>query len=170
MARGPGSTSGLTPFKRGDGRAAAAGRKSAEARAIKRASERGDIVAMIGRLQTLADHAEGVDVSATCIGVAVYVLGLVTSGIVPIRHGGDAAELVRVLVDVARLTDGQPTSTSAVLHLSAADARARLAELASLAGASLAVGPAAGADPPPASSATTSTAAGTAGGPVLDVD
>lgn len=138
MARSPGSTSGLTPWIKGDGRAAEAGRRSAIARAAKRDAERGDVTSMVGRLRTLAAASEGVDLTATCIGVAVYVLGLVTAGTVPIRHGSDAAELVRVLVDVARLASGQPTSTSAIVHMSAADARARLAELAELAAGKLA--------------------------------
>lgn len=128
------STAGLTPFAKGDGRAAEAGRRGGIARATKRAAERDNAASVVANLRTLAAAAEREDLPSLCIGVAISVLGRVAAGSVPVRHGGDAAELVRALVDVARLASGAPAGISAVVHLSAADARARLAELAAVAG------------------------------------
>ena len=42
------------------------------------------------------------------------ILAKLAAGQVPIRHAGDAAELLKVLVDITRLEEGQ--STSNVLH------------------------------------------------------
>ena len=42
------------------------------------------------------------------------ILARIAAGQVPIRHAGDAAELLKVLVDVTRLEEGQ--ATSHVLH------------------------------------------------------
>jgi hypothetical protein len=123
----------LTPFTKGDERARAAGRKGVAVREANRAAMRADIGSQVAALRTLADHAQGLDIAGVCLGVVVQVLSRVSTGAVPVRHAGDAAELVRVLVDVARLVNGQPTSTAVVAHLSSAEARARLAELAELA-------------------------------------
>lgn len=124
----------LTPFAKGDGRASEAGRKGAETRRAKAQARHVDNVTMVNTLRTLATAIERDELGTLTLGVAVYVLGRVATGQVPIRHASDAAELVRVLVDIARLEAGQPTSTSLVAHLTSADARARLAELRQLAG------------------------------------
>jgi len=62
----------------------------------------------------------------------------VLSGEVPIRHASDAAEWVRVLVDIARLEAGQPTSASIVAHVDGAAVTARLDEIRGQAIAALA--------------------------------
>lgn len=159
-------------FKPGDERAREAGRRGG---AVTSARRRGSIAAELDTLRALGAAAAGVDVGATCLGVAVWVLGRVTSGAVPIRHAGDAADLVRVLVDVGRLVEGLPGSTSAVVHLSGADARARLAELAAIAAG---VGPvvdvgersASGAAAPGPASASAVAVAAADVGPVGEVD
>jgi hypothetical protein len=45
---------------------------------------------------------------------AMQVMSRIVSGQIPVRHAGDAAELIKVLVDVARIEEGK--STSNVLH------------------------------------------------------
>jgi len=51
--------------------------------------------------------------------VGSWLLGRIVAGHVPIRNGGEAAELLRALVDVARLEEGQPTSTALIAHVGA---------------------------------------------------
>jgi hypothetical protein len=62
------------------------------------------------------------------------MIGRVTRGEVTVR---DPAEWVRVLVDVARIEEGQHTSAALVAHLSSEDTAARVAALQTSARAAL---------------------------------
>jgi hypothetical protein len=126
----------LVPFVAGDpdGRAAEAARKSHAVRRAKRAMVRADAQAVAAHLRTLRDSHERDRLGESCAAAAADLVGRVTRGEIPVRHAGDAAELVRVLVDIARLEAGQPTSASVVAHLTSDAARARLAELRAMAG------------------------------------
>ena len=53
----------------------------------------------------------------------------VERGEIQVRHGEDAASLVRVLVDVARLELGEHTSASVVAHISGPALAERLRQL-----------------------------------------
>lgn len=60
---------------------------------------------------------------------AQHLVGQVASGEVRIRHVGDAAELIKVLVDVARLEEGQHTAATIVAHADSGATLERLAQI-----------------------------------------
>lgn len=108
----------LTPFVKGDGRAVEAGRRSAESRRAKRLAERATVDTLASDLRALASTFQRGDLGPVALGAALDMIGRVQRGEVSVR---DPAEWVRVLVDVARLEAGDPTSASVVLHASAID-------------------------------------------------
>ena len=112
---------GLTPFVAGDPRTLEISRQGVAARKARTASRRRDVKTVAATLSAVADAVDRDSLGHHAAAVAGYVMGLVTTGAVPVRHAGDAAELIRVLVDVARLEEGAPTSTSVVAHVSTAD-------------------------------------------------
>ena len=61
--------------------------------------------------------------------LALDLIGRVARGEVKVRHAQDASELIRTLVDVARLEAGEPTSAALVATVNASDVAARVAEL-----------------------------------------
>lgn len=66
------------------------------------------------------------------------MLARIASGAIRVP-GGDAAALLRVLVDIARLEAGEATSAAVIAHLSGEDVRARVEGLRQQAAAVLAV-------------------------------
>lgn len=60
--------------------------------------------------------------------VAGLILAKIASGSIRLRSA-DVAGVLRVCVDIARIEEGQATSTALVAHLSGADVRSRVAEL-----------------------------------------
>jgi hypothetical protein len=44
-------------------------------------------------------------------------LARIAAGQIPIRNGDEAATLLRAMVDIARLEEGQPTSTAVIAHV-----------------------------------------------------
>jgi hypothetical protein len=71
---------------------------------------------------------EGLTIGEAAHAVALDVLGRVGRGEIPVRNASEAADLVRVLVDVARLDAGQATSIGAVVHVRAGEVDALRAE------------------------------------------
>jgi hypothetical protein len=57
------------------------------------------------------------------IAAAQMLIARVLTGDVPVRHAGDAADLIRVLVDVGRLEGGEATSLSVTMDAAAVTAR-----------------------------------------------
>ena len=109
-------TDQLTPFDSES--ASRAGKRSAEVRRQRALARQ---VAAADDARTLANHLETYsqtfqreDLSTNTAAVAAMILAKLAAGQVPIRHAGDAAELLKVLVDITRLEEGQ--STSNVLH------------------------------------------------------
>ena len=117
---------GLTPFVKGDGRAAAAARKGNANRAARRGLDRRTVgdAAAVGR--HVAATWSRRDVGPLAVGVACDLLARVAAGEVRARHVGDVAELLRVCVDVARLEAGEATSSSIVAHVGTREAVAEL--------------------------------------------
>jgi hypothetical protein len=111
----------LKPFTKGDPRASEAGRRGAQAREAKRHAQRADNLAIAQRLRTLTAVHQRDDLGPQAAAVAADILGRISAGEIPCRHVGDAAELLRVLVDVARLEAGETTTNAAVVHVSARD-------------------------------------------------
>jgi hypothetical protein len=107
----------LRPFRKGDPRASEAARKSAESRRATKQARRGDVRQAARLLESLADTHSREDLGRHAAAVAGYVLGQIAGGRVPIRNADDAATLLRALVDVARIEEGQPTSTALVAHV-----------------------------------------------------
>jgi hypothetical protein len=142
-------------FVKGDERAREAGRKSAAVRAERKRIERLSNIETVDQLHALTEACRTVDLADASLTAAIWAIAQVTAGKVPLRHGEDVAALVRALVDVARLINGQPTSTSAIVHMSAAEANARLRELSeqayALSNASTSAAAVAAADTPVAS-------------------
>ncbi len=113
-----GNTRTLQPFKKGDNRASEMGKRGAEARKAKR--EAAALVTvkdattgaeLVATLTSRYDRATLGEVSAAAV---QHLIANVISGAVPIKDATDAANLIKVLFDVARLEEGQ--STSNVLH------------------------------------------------------
>ena len=107
-----GSTANLRPFRKGDPAASIAGRKGAETRRAKRAITRAETVAVAKHLQLLALSYERDQLGDSAAALAMEMIGRVSRGEIPVRNGSEAAELVRVLVDVARIEAGQYTSAT----------------------------------------------------------
>jgi hypothetical protein len=68
----------------------------------------------------------------TAAAVAADILARVANGDVEVRNGTEAAALLRVLYDMARLESGQPTSAALVAHLSTDEVLRRIEELREL--------------------------------------
>lgn len=134
----PSRTGGLIPFRKGDGRAAAAGAKGAEVRRARRdaaASSARAVAAVLGEVRDTFDRETlGPDAAAA----AGWVVAQVVAGKVPMRNADEAATLLRALVDVARLEAGQSTSNAVVAHVGP-NAVASILELRDQARAALAV-------------------------------
>lgn len=122
-------TDNLRPFVAGEKRAREASRKAADARAAKRLAQRGDIVTVRSHLATMVATHDRDELGPQAAAVAADTIGRVARGEIPLRNGSEAAEWVRVLVDIARLEAGEPTSAALVAHITADATAARLAEL-----------------------------------------
>jgi len=106
----------LRPFVKGDERARAAAQRSAEVRRAKRDVQRATNEDVAAQLRRLATSHERADLGPIAAAAALDAIGRVQRGEWKVR---DPADWVRVLVDIARLEAGEPTSASAVLHLGA---------------------------------------------------
>jgi hypothetical protein len=69
-------------------------------------------------LRTLAATYQRHELGPIAIAAAVDLIGRVTRGEIPVRNGGEVAELVRALVDIGRMESGDAQRTVAVAHLS----------------------------------------------------
>lgn len=138
MQDGPNDPPGranLRPFHQGDPRAIAAGRKGAMTRQARRAIARGQARDVSETVATLvATHERGI-LGPVAAAAAIDAIGRVARGEVTPR---DWTEWVRVMVDVARLEEGQHTSAALVAHLGSDDTAARVAALQTSARAALA--------------------------------
>ena len=109
-------TDQLTPFTAES--ASEAGRKSGEARRqkalAKRVANTTQARELADHLQTFADTFDRQTIGTHTAAVAAMILAKLAAGQVPIRHAADAAELLKVLVDITRLEEGQ--ATSHVMH------------------------------------------------------
>ena len=79
---------------------------------------------MRGGLEILADARETFDrehLGENAAALASWVMGEVAAGRIPIRNADEAATLLRVVVDIARLEAGQVTSATASVTVSPAD-------------------------------------------------
>lgn len=102
-------------FKPGDERAAAAGRKGAATRRANAAAKRSatlDAASSIAILRTAYERETVGDLARL---IVVDTLARIGKGEIPIRHAADAAELIRTLVDIARVEEGKATSITATL-------------------------------------------------------
>jgi hypothetical protein len=116
----------LKPFTRGDPVAAAGRAKGAAAQRearLLRASKVRDVREL---LSDLVDGLPRRQLGPTAAAVAQEVMARVAIGEIKIRHGGDAADLIRVLVDVARVEAGNPNSVNVVAHMSAEETLERI--------------------------------------------
>jgi hypothetical protein len=132
MSEHPGAGN-LRTFTKGDPRARAAAQRSAEVRRAKREAgalaQRAEAATTAAQLARLVEAHNRDNLGPVAAAAAIDLIGRVSAGEVPVRHAGDAAELVRVLVDVARLEAGQATSQAVVAHLTAEATAQRFAEL-----------------------------------------
>lgn len=121
-----GDTSNLTPFTKGDPRAVAAGKASAATRAANRDSRVKAARQAAAQLVTFNESYQRGNLGANAANVAQFILGRIGTGDIPVRNGDEAAALLRALVDIARLEEGQATSHTLTATLSAADAVQRV--------------------------------------------
>lgn len=111
----------LKPFTTETSRAAA--QRSAEVRRVKRDARRKEAQSVARHLATLTDVHDRDRLGPIAAAAAMDCIGRVSSGEVPIRNASEAAEWVRVLVDVARLEAGEATSASIVAHIGPAEVK-----------------------------------------------
>lgn len=121
----------LTPFT--PETASQAGKRSAEVRRqralARQVAQAEDARTLANHLATFEQTFRREDLSSQTSAVAAMILAKIAAGQVPIRHAGDAAELLKVLVDVTRLEEGQHTSA----HLTASiDSEAIVARIEAL--------------------------------------
>lgn len=95
-----------------------AGRRGGMARAekarAKAAADAQDAETLANHLATFHERFKRDDIGTHTAAVAAMILAKLAAGQVPIRHAADAAELLKVLVDITRLEEGQ--ATSHVMH------------------------------------------------------
>jgi hypothetical protein len=115
----------LTPFTTTDGRASAAGKRSAELRRERAQLLRTAQREPLAQLEHVLATVERDELGPIAAAAAVHMIGQVVAGHVKVR---DPAAWVRVLVDVARLEAGEVTSATAHLTI-AGDDVARALEL-----------------------------------------
>ena len=120
----------LVPFVKGDERARELGRLGGQKRAAQAAIKAGDSEALRSVLDSAASTFKRGDLGPYCIAVAGTILGRIQTGAIKVP-GSDAAALLRVLVDIARLEAGEPTSAAVIAHLSGGDVRERVEALRS---------------------------------------
>jgi hypothetical protein len=127
----------LRPFVTGDERTRQLALRGVQAREAKRAARRADSEAVNVAVATVrAAHDRG-ELGPTARAAAIDLIGRVVMGEVPIRHATDAANLIRVLVDVARLEENQPMRTAVVANLSSDDVAERIRQMQQYARASM---------------------------------
>jgi hypothetical protein len=128
----------LRPFAPGEERTRQLARRGVEAREIKRAGKRATSEAVnVAVASVRAAHDRG-ELGPTARAAAIDLIGRVVVGEIPVRNATEAATLIRVLVDVARLEDNQPVHTSLVAHMSSEDVAERLRQLQHAARATMA--------------------------------
>ena len=144
-------TQHLQPFTKGDPRAKEAGRKGGQTRARNAKAKRDTGLATAQQaattLNTLHTHFDRATLGQDAANIAQYILGRIGTGDIPIRNGDEAAALLRALVDIARLEEGQATSHTITAHLSTTEAIARVQELQARARLPLSATAQAAADP-----------------------
>lgn len=127
----------LQPHRWTPERAREAGKKSAQVRRARKAATAKNAAQLSAHLGAVRATFEGADLVESISAVLVVVLARVAAGEIPVRHAGDAAELVRALHEVARLETGQPTAIRADVKVDASVALDRLAALQQTARATL---------------------------------
>ena len=125
---GAGNTANLRPFVKGDPRAVEAGKRSVEARRARATIATDGTSALRRELDTVTATFERGELGAQAAAVAGLLLAKVAAGVITVK-GPDVAALLRVLVDVARLEAGEPTSQAVVAHIGTSQALERVAEL-----------------------------------------
>ena len=118
----------LRPFK-DSAAASAAGKKGAETRRAKALLKQADSKALSAQLKLIRSTFSRDDLGPTAAALATHVMANISAGNIPIRHAGEAAELLRVLVDVARLEAGEATAHTLSATMTAEQVTARVAEL-----------------------------------------
>jgi hypothetical protein len=103
-------------------------------------------VALRAETETVAAHLRRIidaypreQLGPAAAATASDIIARVGRGEIKIRHAADAAELLKVLTDIARLEAGEPTSASLVAHVDAGTVAARVAELQAEARRTLAI-------------------------------
>jgi hypothetical protein len=109
----------LTPFRKGDPRAAEAGRKGAAARRANRLALASSSAEVRRNLDELRGTLQRGDLGGNAAAGASWLIGQIVAGRIPVRNGEEAATLLRALVDVARLESGESTSNTLVAHVGA---------------------------------------------------
>jgi hypothetical protein len=108
-------------------------------REAKRAAVRADTNEVAAHLRRIVDLYPRAELGPAAAALALDIIGRVGRGEVKVRHAHDASELIRVLVDVARLEEGEPTSTAVIAHVDSATVVARVGQLQAQARAALGV-------------------------------
>lgn len=98
--------------------ASRAGKRSAEVRRqralARQVAAADDARTLATHLQTFQDTFQREELGAQAAAVGAYIMARIAAGQIPIRHAGDAADLLTALHNMTRLEEGQ--ATSHVMH------------------------------------------------------
>ena len=109
--------------------ASAAGKKSAAARAARKALAPRQATELAQQLTAVTQAFERSHLGPAAAATAQQLLSRVLTGDIPVRNGDEAAALLRVMVDVARLEAGQATGHTITATLSTKEAVERVEQL-----------------------------------------
>jgi hypothetical protein len=113
--------------------ASLAGKRSAEARRAKalaqRAADANNAREAAEHLATFTQAFPRDSMGPNAAAIGNYILSRIALGLIPIRHAADAAELLKVVVDIARLEEGQATSHTLHASIDSAAIVARIEQL-----------------------------------------
>jgi hypothetical protein len=129
----------LHPVTAGSARARALNARSRDAQEAKRATMRAGVDDAARHLQRVIAAHDRQQLGPAAAATASDIIARVGRGEIKIRHAADAAELLKVLTDIARLEAGEPTSAALVAHVGAADVARQVAELQAEARRTLAI-------------------------------
>jgi hypothetical protein len=109
--------------------ASIAGKRSAEARRARKLLAARDAATLAQQLDNVRSAFTRNELGPNAAAVAGQLMSRVLTGDIPVRNGDEAAALLRVLVDVARLEAGEATAHSLHATISTEQAVERIGRL-----------------------------------------
>lgn len=122
-----GANGQLRPFTSDTAREAA--QRSVQVRREKAALKKRENDSLAAHLRTLRASFEREDLGPSAAAMAQHLMSQVITGLIPVRNGSEAAELIKCAVDIARLESGEATSLTVQASMTTDQVRARLEQI-----------------------------------------